>query len=151
MATSKSKVPVPTPAEFRLLEILWRLKEATIDDLLLASEESPTPNYKTVQTLLRLMENKKLISHHVRGRAFVFQPRVKREQVHRLSIRSFLERYFGGSRSELLKSLLEDEQLGGAELEELESLIRTRCERSAVEPERKTLGSKTPGSKTEKE
>jgi predicted transcriptional regulator len=139
MVTSRSKIPVPTPAEFRLLEILWRLKEATIDDLLLASEEHPHPNYKTVQTLLRLMENKKLISHRVRGRAFVFQPRVKREQVHRLSIRSFLDRYFRGSRSELLQNLLEDEQLESAELEELENLIRSRREaRSAAEPRPKT-------------
>jgi predicted transcriptional regulator len=139
MATLRLKIPVPTPAEFRLLEILWRLKEATIDDLLLASEEHPTPNYKTVQTLLRLMENKKLISHHVRGRAFVFQPRVKREQVHRLSISSFLERYFRGSRSELLQNLLDDERVGGAELEELENLIRSRREaRSTLQPRPKT-------------
>ena len=59
MATSKSKIPVPTPAEFRLLEGLWKLKEATIDDLIADSNEDPPPNYKTVQTLLRLMENKK--------------------------------------------------------------------------------------------
>jgi BlaI family transcriptional regulator, penicillinase repressor len=128
MATSRSRVPLPTPAEFRLLEIIWRLKEATIDDLLLASNENPPPNYKTVQTLLRLMEDKKLISHRVRGRAFVFQPRVKREQVHRLSINSFLDRYFQGSRSELLQNLLQDERIGADELEQLEDLIRCRRE-----------------------
>jgi len=128
MTPSKSKIPVPTPAEFRLLDILWRLEEATIDDLLLASKENPPPNYKTVQTLLRLMENKKLISHHVRGRAFVFQPRVRREEIHRLSIHSFLNRYFGGSRTQLLQNLLQDERIGPAELEELESLIRSRRE-----------------------
>jgi len=138
MATSRSKIPVPTPAEFRLLDILWRLKEATIDDLLLDSKDDPPPNYKTVQTLLRLMENKKLISHRVRGRAFVFQPRVRREQIHRLSIHSFLNRYFGGSRTQLLQNLLQDERIGAAELEELESLIRSRREvRSTNSPQPK--------------
>jgi BlaI family penicillinase repressor len=104
------------------------LQEATIDDLLDDSKEDPPPNYKTVQTLLRLMENKKLISHRVRGRAFVFHPRVRRDQIHRLSIRSFLDRYFQGSPSELLQNLLLDERIGAAELEELETLIRSRRE-----------------------
>jgi predicted transcriptional regulator len=138
MPTSRSKIPVPTPAEYRLLEILWRLEEATIDDLLRDSNEDPPPNYKTVQTLLRLMENKKLVSHRVRGRAFVFQPRVKQEQIHRLSIHSFLNRYFGGSRTQLLQNLLRDERIGAAELEELESLIRSRREvKSTNQPQPK--------------
>jgi BlaI family transcriptional regulator, penicillinase repressor len=136
MTPSRSKIPVPTPAEFRLLDSLWRLKEATVDDLLADSKESTPPNYKTVQTLLRLMENKKLISHRLRGRAFVFQPRVRREQIHRLSIHSFLNRYFGGSRTQLLQNLLQDEGIGAAELEELESLIRSRREvRSTKHPQ----------------
>jgi|HubBroStandDraft_6_1064221.scaffolds.fasta_scaffold224945_1 BlaI family penicillinase repressor len=139
MATSRSNIPVPTPGEFRLLESLWRLKEATIDDLLVDSKEDPPPNYKTVQTLLRRMENKKLISHHIRGRAFVFQPRVRREQIHRLSIRSFLDRYFQGSRTELLQNLLQDERIAAAELEEQETLIRSRREaRSKNQPQPKS-------------
>ena len=138
MTPSRSIIPVPTPAEFRLLDVLWRLKEATIDDLLLDSKEDPPPNYKTVQARLRLMENKKLVIHHVRGRAFVFRPRVRREQVHRLSIRSFLNRYFGGSPTQLLQNLLQDERIGAAELEGLESLIRSRREvRSTNQPQPK--------------
>jgi BlaI family transcriptional regulator, penicillinase repressor len=142
MATSRSKIPVPTPGEFRLLERLWRLEEATIDDLLVHSKEDPPPNYKTVQTLLRLMENKKLISHRVRGRAFVFYPRVRRDQIHRLSIRSFLDRYFQGSRTELLQNLLQDERIGAAELQELETLIRSRREASGTNQPQATPGEK---------
>ena len=129
---SMAKIPkpssiVPTPAEFRLLEVLWRLKEGTIEEVLVAWGENP-PNYKTTQTLLRIMENKKLISHRMRGRAFVFQPRVEREQVNRLSINSFLDRYFRGSRTELLLNLLDDEEIDERELQELEETIRRHRE-----------------------
>jgi BlaI family transcriptional regulator, penicillinase repressor len=117
-------VVMPTAAEFRLLEILWVLEEGTIDDLLQASEDSRL-NYKTVQTVLRIMENKKFVSHSVRGRAFVYRPRVKRREVSRVSLRSLIQRYFRGSRTELLVNLLEDERIGNRELQELEGLIRS--------------------------
>jgi BlaI family penicillinase repressor len=116
-------IVMPTAAEFSLLEIIWVLEEGTIDDLLQASKDSRL-NYKTVQTVLRIMENKKFVSHSIRGRAFVYRPRVKRREVSRVSLRSLIQRYFRGSRTELLVNLLEDERIGNRELQELESLIR---------------------------
>ena len=121
--SSKVASVVPTPAEFRLLEVLWRIKEGTIDDILQAWGPNP-PNYKTTQTLLRIMEAKKLIRHRLVGRAFAFEPRVEENQVKRLSIHSFLDRYFGGSRAELLINLLDDERIDSQELEVLEETIR---------------------------
>lgn len=124
-------IVMPTAAEFRLLEILWALEEGTIDDLLQASKDSRL-NYKTVQTVLRIMENKKFVSHSIRGRAFVYRPRVKRREVSRISLRSLIQRYFRGSRTELLVNLLEDERIGNTELQELEGLIRSYRKASAV-------------------
>jgi BlaI family transcriptional regulator, penicillinase repressor len=119
---------LPTAGEHKLLEILWRIREGTIEDVIEAAEQSPRPNYKTVQTMLRIMEGKKLVTHRVRGRAFVYQPRVARNRIGRLSIRSLLDRHFGGSRSELLLNLLDDEPIDPAELKDLEELIRHRRE-----------------------
>lgn len=116
---------IPTAGELRLLEILWHLGEGTIEDFVRTSGKDNPLNYKTVQTVLRIMENKRLVSHSLRGRAFVYRPRVQRHEVSRVSLRSFLKRYFRGSRSELLVNLLEDERVGANELQELESLIRS--------------------------
>jgi predicted transcriptional regulator len=114
---------LPTPAELRLLDVLWQLGEGTIEEILQASDETPPPNYKTVQTFLRIMENKKLVTHRVQGRAFVFRARVQREEVNRLSVHSLLNRHFGGSRSDLLLNLLEDERIDPAELKAMEEMI----------------------------
>jgi predicted transcriptional regulator len=116
MPKSGRQAPVPTSGELRLLKILWRLGEGTIEDVLQASHENPLPNYKTVQTLLRIMENKKMVTHRLLGRAFVYRPRVRQDEVNRLSIRSLLQRHFEGSRSELLLNLLDDEHIEAAEL-----------------------------------
>ena len=122
---SKSAV-LPTPGELRLLQILWRIGKGTVEDIVRASGEDPPPNYKTVQAWLRIMEGKGQVDHKQEGRAFVFWPLIGRGDVHRLSIRQLLTKYFAGSRSELLVQLLSDERITREELRQLESLIRSR-------------------------
>ena len=117
---------LPTPAELRLLEVLWRIGEGTIDDIVRASGENPPPNYKTVQTLLRIMERKRQVDHKQQGRAFLFRPVLGLGDLHRLSIRQVIAKYFTGSRTELLMELLSDERITRQELRQLESLIRNR-------------------------
>src|SRR3979490_544579 len=124
MPTHARRQLMPTAGEHELLEILWRLGEGTIDDILKPSGETPPPNYKTVQTLLRIMENKSLVTHRLQGRAFVYTAQVRRDQVNRISIRAMLQRHFGGSRTEFLVNLLDDERIDAAELKQLEELIR---------------------------
>jgi predicted transcriptional regulator len=119
-------VVLPTEGELRLLQILWRIGGGTIEDIVEASGENPHPNYKTVQTLLRIMERKGQVDHSQEGRAFVFRPLIGRRDVHRLSIREMMTKYFTGSRSELLVELLRDERIPPKELRELENLIRER-------------------------
>jgi BlaI family transcriptional regulator, penicillinase repressor len=141
MPKRSQNAPIPTTGEHKLLEILWELGEGTIDDILESTGENPRPNYKTVQTLLRIMEHKELLTHRLQGRAFVYKPRVRRDQVNRVSVRSLLQRHFGGSRTELLLNLLDDERIDVAELKELEELIRRH--RKKREPPRQSDNSKT--------
>jgi predicted transcriptional regulator len=125
-ARQNKRAALPTPGELRLLQILWRIREGTIDDILRASGENPAPNYKTVQTWLRIMERKGQVDHTQQGRAFVFRPLISRGEVHRWSIRQLVARYFTGSRTELLMELLSDERISQDELRQLETLIRNR-------------------------
>jgi predicted transcriptional regulator len=74
MIRNRKKAVLPTPGELRLLQVLWRIREGTIDDILKASGEDLPPNYKTVQTLLRIMERKGQVDHKQQGRAFLFRP-----------------------------------------------------------------------------
>src|SRR5258708_37928643 len=107
-AQKNQKAALPTPTELRLLEILWRVGEGTIDDIVKSSRENPPPNYKTVQTLLRIMERKGQVDHSQDGRAFVFRPLIGPHDLRRLSIRQLITKYFTGSRTELVVGLLRD-------------------------------------------
>jgi BlaI family penicillinase repressor len=118
------KLPVPTPAEMRLLQILWDLKEGTVDDVVNAHPEKERPHYKTTQTLLRIMESKGFIAHETRGRVFVFKPLASRKAVDQLSVQALVSRNFHGSAAGLLINLLESSAIKKKELDELESYIR---------------------------
>ena len=121
----KRKVLLPTRAELRILHVLWDLGQGTVEDVVTHPLSAPRPNYKTIQTLLRIMEQKGFVRHVSRGRVFVFVPRVSREEVGKLSVRNLLEQNFGGSAAELLVNLLEANPVDETELERLESLIKT--------------------------
>jgi predicted transcriptional regulator len=120
------KVELPTPGELRLLQVLWRIREGSIEDIVLASGKNPPPNYKTVQAWLRIMERKGQVDHRQEGRAFIFYPLINSSDLHRISVRHLLARHFAVSRSELLVALLNDERISSEELRKLEGLIRNR-------------------------
>jgi BlaI family penicillinase repressor len=121
---AQANVTLPTRAEMRILQVLWEVGQATVEEVINHSSFSSRPNYKTTQTILRIMEEKGLVQHVSRGRVFVFTPCVTREQVGRLSVQTLMQQTFGGSPAELLVNLLEAGPVQEAELEELESLIR---------------------------
>jgi BlaI family transcriptional regulator, penicillinase repressor len=123
MTSGKNPAP-PTRAELRILNALWELKSGTIDEIIHHPSFSSPPNYKTTQTILRIMEEKGLARHTTGGRVFVFEPAVSREWVEKMSVRTILEQNFGGSPAKLLVNLLESGPVAEKELEELEALIR---------------------------
>jgi BlaI family transcriptional regulator, penicillinase repressor len=123
MTSGKNPAP-PTRAELRILNALWELKSGTIDEIIHHPSFSSPPNYKTTQTILRIMEEKGLARHTTGGRVFVFEPAVSREWVEKVSVRTILEQNFGGSPAKLLVNLLESGPVAEKELEELEALIR---------------------------
>lgn len=121
---------LPTRAELRILQALWEIGEGTIEQVVEKLPRNASVNYKTVQTLLRIMEQKGFVRHSTTGRAFVFTPCVRREEVNRRYVRDLLDQSYGGSPAELMVNLLEAAPVNGSELDELEDLIRRyRAER----------------------
>lgn len=115
---------LPTRGEMRILNALWDLGEATVEEVIKHPSFPSPPNYKTTQTLLRIMEDKGLARHIKRGRVFIFVATVTREQVTRLSVQNLLEHNFSGSLTQMMVGVIETGAVKEAELEELENLIR---------------------------
>ena len=120
----KQKLPVPTGAEMRLLQILWDLEEASVEDVVNAHPVKERPHYKTTQPLLRIMEKKGFVTHESQGRVFVFRPLASRKTIDQLSVQALVSRNFHGSAAGLLINLLESSSIKKKELDELEAYMR---------------------------
>lgn len=120
----KLNVTLPTRGEMRILNALWELGEATVEQVIKHPSFPTPPNYKTTQTLLRIMEGKGLARHASRGRVFIFSACVTRDEVARLSVQNLLTETFAGSLTEMMVGVIETGSVKEAELEELEALIR---------------------------
>ena len=105
------------------MAVLWRLRRASVADVVAAMQKPRAVNYSTVQTMLRILETKGYVTHDKVARAFVYQPVVDERQARRRALRHLVRRLFEGSPSLLVLNVLEDEELDPAERERLRQLI----------------------------
>jgi BlaI family penicillinase repressor len=116
-----SDKPTPTGRELEILKVLWEDGPSSVRAVYhrLAAAQEDDLAYNTVQTLLRLMEDKGLVNHQVAGRTFIYTACYSRED----SAAGYLERVFDGAADELVQSLLRAEKISPQELDRLHALI----------------------------
>ena len=114
-----------TEAELRLMKILWRRGESSVNDLVVAIPAGEELAYNSVLTTIRILEQKGYVEHRQEGRAFVYRPCVAEAEASRSEIRHVLGRFFGNSRERLLLSLLGDEEISQEELQRLKQAIES--------------------------
>jgi predicted transcriptional regulator len=112
-----------TDAEARLMNVLWEKQQATVGEVVAALRPRQRVAYSTVQTLLRILEEKKYVAHQKEGRAFIYRPLVDRKQARRRALTHLVSRLFEGSPSLLVLNVLEDERLDPDELRRVRQLI----------------------------
>ncbi len=119
----KRKMRAMSPAETEVLRLVWQLGAATVQQVHDTLPEGRKIAYKTVQTLLRRLEEKGYLTHKAEGRAYVFCPAVKREAVVKRTVLDFLDRLFGGDPRPLMHFLAREGCIDAQDVEELKKLI----------------------------
>ena len=112
-----------TDGEHRIMDILWKHGSASVKAVATMLDDQDGAAYSTVQTMLRILEQKGYVEHHKDGRAFVYTPLVNRQQARASALKHVLARFFDGSRHALVENLLEDEEIDALELDQLKHLI----------------------------
>jgi BlaI family transcriptional regulator, penicillinase repressor len=110
---------VPSERELEILKVLWELGAGSVREV----HERMCPGgelaFNTIQTMLRIMEEKRLVEHRSEGRIFIYVPKHSRERV---SSR-FLNKVFDGALDQLVVSMLRAKDVSAGELKDLEKLI----------------------------
>ena len=119
----RPRSPALTDAEARVMAVLWQRTTATVADVVAVLKKKGPVSYSTVQTILRILEDKGYVSHEKVARAFIYRPRVDERQARRRALRHLMARLFDGSPSLLVLNVLEDDQIEAGELNRLKKLI----------------------------
>lgn len=121
-----------TDLQLAIVRILWTNGECTVVDV----QEGLLPErplaQTTVATLLTRLEKRGVVSHRTAGRQFIYRAEVSESEVRRGMVGELTNSLFAGRPTALISHLIEERDLGVAELHELKRLIADAEERMVV-------------------
>lgn len=109
-----------TQREEAVMQILWRLKKAFVNDIL---EELPTPKppYNTISSVVRKLVAEGLVGFQAYGNTHQYFPILKKHVYRRRVLGKIIREYFSDSPQALLSHFAEEQRM---DVEELEALIK---------------------------
>jgi len=112
-----------TPVELELMQIVWKLGEVSVADVLAALPAERKLAYTSVSTVLRILEQKGVVRSRKVGRGHVYSALLAREDYEARSVRHLVETVFAGTASALVERLVEAVPLSAEEVEQLRKLL----------------------------
>jgi predicted transcriptional regulator len=86
------------------MDILYRRGRATAAEVM--SDLTGDPNYSTVRTQLRILEDKGQVRHEEEGLRYVYSPAVARRTARKSALRHLVDTFFDGSAEQVVGALL---------------------------------------------
>jgi len=123
---TKKQLQALSPSETEILRLVWESGGATVQGVCDLLPQTRKVAYATVQTLLRRLEKKGYIEHKLHGKAHIFYPAAKKEEVIKRTVSDFLDRLFGGDAVPLVQYLAEHGRLDEADIEKLKELVEKK-------------------------
>jgi BlaI family transcriptional regulator, penicillinase repressor len=115
--------PALSKSEMEIARIVWNLGESSVREVFDAVPKERKIDFATVQTYLRRLEAKKYLAVKRRGRAMVYRPRVRPEEVIRETVTDLVNRLFDGRTIPLLHHLIQDRSISKEEIRQLRDMI----------------------------
>jgi len=114
-----------TRAEEQIMQVLWTLKETTVQDIR-EKLDDPKPARTTVASVLSILENKGFVTHKSFGRVNVYYPVVPKNEYSKTQLFGVIKNYFNNSLPSMVSFFAMEKNLSMEELDQL--LEETRKE-----------------------
>ena len=121
-------------SELEVIRIVWRLKSATVREVLDQLPAERALDFKTVQTYLRRLEQKGYLTSVKQGRTRVYRQRAQPKTVVRELVRDFVDRLFDGDPLPLLQNLVQEHGVTQDDLRELRELTQSQESNDVADP-----------------
>ena len=109
-----------TKAEEEIMQVIWKLEEAFLRDIL-NEIPNPKPHQNTVATILKILVEKNFVGIEVFGRMHRYYPLVSKDVYSRGRVKSLVKKYYEGSFSNIVSSMVKENNLS---IEDLELLVK---------------------------
>lgn len=93
-----------SPRERQVMDALYRLESATVNEILDAMEDPPS--YSAVRAVLRVLEEKRQVRHSQDGPRYVYRPVVEPERARTRALSHVVKTFFDGRADEAALALL---------------------------------------------
>ena len=113
--------PSLTPLELEIMKVLWESGPANVQAV--QQNLGRDLAYTTVQTMLNILCRKGHVKRTLKQKAYVYRPSISRTEVVKQTIGDVVERFFGGSATSLVMSLVETKHLKREDVERLRELL----------------------------
>ena len=123
-----------TEVELELMSILWRLGEGSVNDVIAGLPKDRDLAYTSVSTILRILEQKKIVKTRKAGRGHVYIPAIEKSKYEAQSVRHMMDKVFDGAPvamvGALVKQLIDSKDIDEKELSEIQALLNQAAKKS---------------------
>ncbi len=109
--------------ERQIMDFLFEHERASVSEVMEGIADPPS--YSAVRAMLATLEDKGRVSHVEDGRAYIYQPTLKKETARQGALSHLLKTFFDGSTEKAVAALLDlkGTRLSEAELERVAKLV----------------------------
>ena len=111
-------------AELEMLQHVWHLREATVADVHEEVLKTRKVAYTTVMSILKKLADKGYLQYEREGRAYVYSPARKQDEVQGEMLSEIIDRVFSGSPVALAQRLASHEDVSEEERAEIQAIIQ---------------------------
>lgn len=118
-----SALPQISEAEYEVMKVIWKYAPISTNDITDRLVRTTTWSPKTIQTLIKRLVNKGVLSYEKQSRMFVYTPLIKESDYVGQESSSFLNRFYGGNIAAMVSAYIDNDRLSESEIETLRSLL----------------------------
>ena len=126
-ASPTSSDKMLTEVELELMTVLWRLGEGSVNDVMAELSKERDLAYTSISTILRILEQKKIVTTRKEGRGHVYIPALAKTDYEAKTVKHVVDKVFDGAPiamvGALVKHLLDSGDVSDQDLAEIKALL----------------------------
>lgn len=112
-----------TETELEFMNVIWALGEASVNDVIEHLPPERQVAYTSVSTILRILQQKNVLSARKEGRGHVYIPLLQKSDYESRTLHHVVDKVFDGTPLALVRQLLGSMKMKPEEVNELKELV----------------------------